>query len=411
VSRYIYIVLLVFAGEMVFGLPFATSRFFRPTMLEVFGFTNTQLGDLFAVYGIAAMASYFPGGAIADHYSARTLLSTSLVVTGLGGLYMATIPGAFEMGVLYGFWGVTTIFLFWGALIRATREWGGSGEQGLAFGFLEGGRGLVAASVASLLVVVLALFMPEDATLTTDAERRAGFQAVILGYSIITIAVGILAWLIVPEPDDNGARWERVFPNMALVIRRPIIWAQAAIVVCAYCTYKAVDYYSLYLVQVMGMDEVEAARAASWGAYIRPVAAILAGLVADRFDATRSIGFIFGLAGLTYLVLSTVVPDNTAASVIYLNLALSAFAVFALRGIYFALLQETRTPRQITGAAVGMVSVVGFTPEIFFGPIAGRILDATPGAGGFQNLFTLLATIMVGGIIVVVWLMRLKRNN
>jgi MFS family permease len=67
-SRYLYIVILILAGEMVFGLPFGTARFFRPTMLDVFGFTNTQLGDLFAVYGITAMLSYFPGGAIADHF-------------------------------------------------------------------------------------------------------------------------------------------------------------------------------------------------------------------------------------------------------------------------------------------------------------------------------------------------------
>ena len=109
-------------------------------MLEVFGFSNTQLGDLFAVYGITAMLCYFPGGAVADRYSARTLLATSLIATGLGGLYMATIPGAMGMAVLYGFWGVTTIFLFWGALIRATREWGGGTEEGMAFGLLEGGR-------------------------------------------------------------------------------------------------------------------------------------------------------------------------------------------------------------------------------------------------------------------------------
>ena len=69
---------LIIAGEVVFGLPFHTARFFRPTLLEVFGFTNTQLGDLFAVYGITAMISYFPGGALADRYPARTLLTLSL---------------------------------------------------------------------------------------------------------------------------------------------------------------------------------------------------------------------------------------------------------------------------------------------------------------------------------------------
>jgi MFS family permease len=269
-SRYVYIAVLVLAGETVFGLPFATARFFRPTMLEVFGFSNTQLGDLFAVYGITAMLCYFPGGAVADRYSARTLLATSLIATGLGGLYMATIPGAMGMAVLYGFWGVTTIFLFWGALIRATREWGGGTEQGMAFGLLEGGRGAVAAIVASMLVGVLAFYMPDDAALATDAERLAGFRMVILGYSAITIAVGVLAWMLVPTPEEPGPRRAKILPNMRLVLGSPIIWAQAAIVVCAYCIYKAADYYSLYLVVVMGMDEVEGARVASWGAYIRP---------------------------------------------------------------------------------------------------------------------------------------------
>ena len=99
-ARYINIVVLILAGEMVFGLPFNVARFFRPTMLDVFGFTNTQLGDIQAIYGIAATLSYFPGGALADRFSARALLTTSLVVTGLGGLYMATIPGVFGMSVL-----------------------------------------------------------------------------------------------------------------------------------------------------------------------------------------------------------------------------------------------------------------------------------------------------------------------
>jgi len=412
VSRYLYIAALVIAGEINFGLPFHTARFFRPTLLEVFGLTNTQLGDLFAVYGITAMISYFPGGAIADRFPARVLLTASLVATACGGLYMATMPSAFQMGVLYGFWGFTTIFLFWGALIRATREWGGQSSQGAAFGILESGRGLAAALLAALAVAVLAWYLPEDATLATDAERRAGLRTIILLYSAATFAAAAMAWLLIPDPGEaTQEKAANPFAGMAIVAKRPIVWAQAAIIVCAYCAYKGLDNYSLYAVQVLDMDEVEGARLASYGAYVRPVAALATGFIADRFDATRSIGVAFFVLVIVYSVLSMALPDTSGLSVIYGNMFTSFFAVFALRGIYFALLQETQTPRHITGAAVGMISLVGYTPEIFFAPIAGRILDATPGAGGHLNLFMFLACIAACGVAVVGWLLWLKRSR
>ena len=410
-SRYLYIAVLVIAGEMVFGLPFHTARFFRPTLLEVFGFTNTQLGDLFAVYGVAAMLGYFPGGALADWFSARALLTASLVTTALGGLYMATIPGPTGMALLYGFWGITTIFLFWGALIRATREWGGEESQGAAFGTLEAGRGLVAAIVGSVLVWVLASYMPADVASATDAQRLAGFRMVILGYALISLGAGVLTWFFIPDGVASTAPRRNPLPNMLFVAGRPVIWAQAGIVVAAYCAFKSADYYGLYLVQVLGKDEVEGARLATLGSYIRPIAALATGLIADRVSASRAIGTLFLLMAGIYAALSISSPETTDYRLIYANLLISVFAIFALRGVYFALLEETHVPPRVTGAAVGLVSVVGFTPEIFIAPIAGRILDATPGVGGFQHLFILLAGISAAGLAIVVWLTRMQRNK
>lgn len=410
-SRYLFIAVLVVAGEMVFGLPFSTARFFRPTLLEVFGFTNTQLGDLFAVYGVTAMLGYFPGGALADRFSARSLLTVSLVTTALGGLYMATIPGPTGMALLYGFWGITSIFLFWGALIRATREWGGETSQGKAFGTLEAGRGLVSAVVGSALVWVLASYMPDDVVSATDAQRVAGFRMVILGYALITLGAAVLTWLFIPDNGAAGVPRRNPLPNMLFVARRPVIWAQAGIVVAAYCAYKSADYYGLYLVQVLGKDEVEGARLATLGSYLRPIAALATGLVADRLSASRAIGTLFLVMAGVYGALSIASPETTDYRLIYANLMISVFAIFALRGVYFALLEETHTPPRVTGAAVGLVSVVGFTPEIFIAPIAGRILDATPGVGGFQHLFILLAGISAAGLAIVVWLTTMQRNK
>jgi sugar phosphate permease len=98
-------------------------------------------------------------------------------------------------------------------------------------------------------------------------------------------------------------------------------------------------------------------------------------------------------------------------NLVHLNLFVTFFAVFALRGIYFALLEENRTPPYLTGAAVGLVSLVGYTPEIFFAPITGRILDANPGLVGFRHYFLFLAGTAMLGIVVVLVLLRLRRRG
>lgn len=410
-SRYLLMVTLVFAGEIIFGLPFHTARFFRPTFLESFNFTNTQLGDVFAVYGVMAMLAYFPGGALADRFSARNLLTISLIATGAGGFYMASFPGTWGMAMLYGYWGLTTILLFWSALIRATREWGGTTFQGRAFGILEGGRGAAAAMFATLGVAVLAWYMPEDAALVSDEERRAAFRAVILVYSAAAFGTALLTWYLIPPVKRVGDSSQSLFHGAAVVTRRPLVWAQAAVIICAYCGYKGLDNYSLYAVQVLGMNEVEGAQLSAYGAYIRPFAAVMAGILADRWSASKTIGLSFAVLLITYASLSMAVPVGTGLTIIYGNMFVSFFAVFALRGVYFALLEENKTPAFLTGAVAGMVSFVGYTPEIFFAPITGRILDASPGIGGHQNYFLFLAGVAAVGIVVVAQLLRLQRRT
>lgn len=411
-SRLIYIVTLILAGELIFGLPFHTSRFFRATFLEAFQLSNTQLGDIFAVYGITAMLAYFPGGALADRFSARTLMTLSLFATAAGGLYMATFPGRLQMALLFGFWGVTTIFLFWAAMIRATREWGGAHAQGMAFGILDGGRGLAAAGFALFAVAIFSLYMPSDAALVSDAERLEGFRAVILLYSAAAAACGFLTWLLLPKSTQSRASTHSSsLAGMASVLRQPIVWAQAGIIVCAYCGFKGLDNYSLYAVQVLGMDEVEGAKFTAYAAYLRPVAALFAGIVADRFSASRVISVTFFVLAVSYGLVAIAAPAVNGLNFIYANILVSFFAAFALRGVYFALLQETSTPHHLTGTTVGMVSFVGYTPDVFFSPISGRILDAAPGLAGHQHFFMFLAGIAALGLSVVVWLIWLNRRR
>jgi len=396
---------------MIYGLPFHTQRFFRPTLLEAFDLTNTQLGDMFAVFGITAMISYLFGGPFADRYPARLLIAVSLVLTAVGGMYMATFPGVWQMSALYGYWGVTTSFLFWAALIKATRDWGGSKSQGIAFGVLDGGRGLAAAIFAAMAVGILALYLPTDSALVTDIARRAGLRSVILYYSVITLVAAGFVWIVIPDSKESVRYRRNPFVNVSQVVRRPLIWVQAAIIISAYCGYKGLDSYALYAVQVLGMNEIDAAMLATYGAYIRPVACVIAGFSADRFDSARSILVFFVMLVVSYGVLAVVTPDASTLGIIYANLFVTFFAVFALRGIYYALLEETQTPKNLTGASVAVIAFIGYTPEIFFGPVTGRILDANPGVQGHLNYFAFLAAAAALGIVMTTLLIWLKRRQ
>ena len=87
----------------------------------------------------------------------------------------------------------------------------------------------------------------------------------------------------------------------------------------------------------------------------------------------------------------------------YLLLVLSVIilstGVYALRGVYFALLHESKIPIAVSGTAIGIISVVGYTPDIFMGPLMGYLIDSNPGATGHQYLFWVLAVFSTIGLI------------
>jgi hypothetical protein len=74
-------------------------------------------------------------------------------------------------------------------------------------------------------------------------------------------------------------------------------------------------------------------------------------------------------------------------------------AVFALRGIYFALLEEGGIPLALTGTAGGVVSLIGFTPDIFMPLYFGVITDTFPGAEGYRYYFLTVAGICALGML------------
>ena len=403
------IILLILAGEAVFILPFVLQRIFRSTFLETLAINNTQLGSCFSIYGLVALFSYLFGGPLADKFKPHILMSVALMLTALGGFYLATYPTLANLHILYGFWGFTTIFLFWAAMIKATRIWGGSDKQGIAFGFLDGGRGLTAALFGSVGVLIFSLFITKDIELTTLDERREAFKQVIVFTSIAICFIAVLVFFFLKKlnaSEENSVenRNSLSLSSFKEVMKFRAVWLLMIIILCAYFGYKMTDVFSLYAETVMNYNKIESAKIGTYLLYMRPVIGVVIGLLADRTRASLWIVIGFLLMLITSLIFASGIINDSSTLLFVLSIGTMALGVYSARVLYFATLEEAKIPLAITGTAVGFISIVGYTPDIFAGLLYGYFLDAYQGETGHQIAFAIMAGFSFVGFIAAYFL-------
>lgn len=410
-----FLPLLILAGESVFILPFVLKRVFLPTVLEVFNLDNIQIGICGSVYGIVAFLSYPFGGVLADKFQPRKLIAVALWTTALGGFVYATFPSYNVLKILYGYWGFTTIFLFWSPMIKATRVWGGAKSQGKAFGFLDGGRGLVGALFGTLGVIIFSLFITSEIAEATTSESRAAFKQVILVSSIIVILVGVLVWFFLKL--DRKTEKEIVLQKITTsqvkeVLRLPSVKLLMIIILCAYVGYKVTDVFSLYAKEVMLYDQVQSAQVGTFLLFIRPVIGVLIGVLADRTQTTfwLVVSFVVSFIGALLFALGIISDSETV--LFFISILVVATGVYAARSLYFAVMEKGKIPLVLTGTAVGLISLIGYTPDIFAGPVIGYLLENSPGAKGHQHVFWMLALFsFIGGIAALYYYKLYRKKN
>jgi len=374
--------------------------------------TNVELGLCFSLYGIVAVPSYLFGGPLADKFAPRKLIAIALWLTALGGILYAQYPDLLVLEILYGYWGFTTIFLFWAPMIKATRIWGGDTSQGKAFGFLDGGRGLTGALFGLLGVFVFAAFLTVDVSDASLKDRQNAFTYVIYVASGIIILVGILVWLFMKTGvNEKDILVKRItWIELKQVLRLPSVWLLMIIILCAYVGYKITDVISQYANEVMLYDQVKSAQVGTFLQFLRPATGILVGLLVDRFRITfwLLLSLVFCVIGGVLFASGTIAPSTTA--LFFLSVVIVGVGVYAARALYFGVMREGKIPLVLTGTAVGLISLVGYTPDIFAGPAYGYFLDTYPGEQGHQYVFWMLTGFSAVGAITAFIYYRLYRK-
>jgi sugar phosphate permease len=381
--------LLCLSGSVIFWLPLFSDIFYIP-MQNAFGFTKTQMGILLSTFGAVSLIAYFPGGWLADRFSTRKLITIALVITALAGFVFSTLPSFETCLILFAIWGLTSAGILWSAMIKAARCWGSKEDQGKTYGILEGGRSISDVISTTILLMIFAYSRGDD---------RAVPEIIIM-ISFYILVLALLVWRIMSDDISNNKKQSKVtISEIIYILRLPVIWLIALIIMATNTAMWGTIFFTPYATEVYELGEVGGGAIGAGKYWVTPFAAIAAGFFADKIGPAKAIlGFcIIMTAGF---LIFTLIPGSPALlPYLIINVAILTAAVYALRGTYFSLLEQSSVPLAFTGTATGIISVIAYTPDIFMPTLGGIILDAYPGASGYQYLFLIVSFFSLIGLI------------
>ena len=399
------LILISIAGTMIYGLPYFRSYYYD-AYLQTYGLTNSQMGMFGSIFGIMGACSYLFGGVVADMFSARKLMTISMILTGLGGLLHLFHPSYLMLVGIYFLWGFTSLFAFWPALLKVLRSLANEDEQSKAYGFMDATRGI---TNAVHLAVTLAIFN----ALSKKASDLAGLNGVVIFYSAVCIVMGIGLYFVLDEKKlqtgSDGAEDESKFSFAIVkqVLKMPVVWLLSLVVCCSYTMPILFYYFTPYATANLGMTAAAGAMVTMLAQYVRPVACVVGGVAADKIGRAN---VMYGTMGIMLASTLVLIFARSMTNAVFIGIcACIYFGMYGAYSLVFSMFDECGIPKYMSGTAIGLICTIGYMPEFFCPLLAGKVLD-TYGNAGYHILFIFLAVMMVIGLILLTFYKRLVKK-
>ncbi len=410
--RYFQFLLVVLAAGAIFPVIYLRTNY-QETILQVFDMTLPQLNTIYSVLGMVFVVGYFPSGLLSDRFSAKKLLAISLFGTALGGFWFAQVPSYSSVLLIFSMWGFFSVFTFWSSHMKIVKLLAKENEEGRFFGILDGGRGVVEAVLASVAILIFSGILGASLAL---ADKRAALVGVIYMYSAVLLITSILIMIFVEDDKKMLASGDAAAPKFKFsdlkdLFKNKMVYLHGAIIFMGYAVFWTVYYLGGFLETNIGVDPVSVGTVMVVVLWMRPVGGFIGGFLGDKFGRTTvQIGSLAGAAlCLTGVAL---LPIATGATVFYGLVVLLGIFLYAIRGTYWSLLGDYKIEAALLGTAIGVISFIGYLPDIIL-PQYNSFLWATFGGNGGYNAYFISSAVigLVGVALVFVFGKLVKKDQ
>ncbi len=386
-------IIFVLGAGTIYKLVFLKDAFYIP-LQEEFHLTNTQIGNALSIYYLIATIGYVFAIYITDKLSKKVFIPAGLLASGLLGLYFALFPSYKSMLVIWGFLGLICETFYWPLLMKSITATSKKGKHGGIFSSFEMGRGIVDTGISFLGVGVFFLF----------GKGLTGLKAAITFFSLANIIVGILAYKNlehdVIEIKEKSKNFSKEFEGVFTVLKNQAVWLGAFSIFSVYAVYCGITFFIPFLRNIYGLSLGLIGIYGVVNQYgLKIFSSPLGGYLADKkfHSPTRYLKFTF-LLSIIFLIIFILLPHEKI-NIIFGILFTLAFGsiVFTQRAIYFAPLAELDLPKNISGSAMALGSLIGYLPGVFAYSLYGKILDTFYGIVGYKIIFACMLIFTILG--------------
>ncbi|MFS0780263.1 MFS transporter [Bacillus sp. 1P06AnD] len=383
------IIFLGMAGGSIFTLPYLKYVFYEQ-MLDAMHISGQQIGMMITVFAIACTINQIPGGIISDRISSRKTILWSLFTTCILIVAFAfTFTTYFAALIIWFLLAFTTIFLCWPAVTKTVRAHSKEIGSGTAFGIYHAVCGLTGAIINLIALHVYSLF---------PSPEQGFLYALIVLASYTIIIMFALTYLLRDEREGKGnvCPGEQVrLADVKNVLASPTIWLISSILFCTYTIYIAVTYFNPYLIQTFHITEKLSGNLTIIRLYVFTMLAPISGMLADRLFHSTLRWFIVGLGAVFMAVGSIYLFESTLSAPVAIALTLiAALFMVGLYCIMYSIINECRIPDNVSGTAIGIISVFAFLPDLIAHTLFGKLIDMY-GTGGYHYIFMIMLILSV----------------
>jgi len=407
-QRYLQLLLLIIGSGTIYPVVYMRQNF-EGSMLETFDITRAQLGECHSILGIVFFLTYLPSGWLSDKLPTRWLMSLSMAGTGFLALWLSTGPEFAQIKLIFIGWGITSGLTLWGALIKGTSLLAPHDQQGRFFGLLESGRGLVEALLASIGLAVFAYFLNSVGTGTSGS-----LTAVIWFYGLVAIGFTPILFFALrtshmeAPPDPNSRGISGLFRDLKQLLTNQKIWLAAIVILVGYQIFWVTYSLAGLLQSIFQLSAVTVGAITVGRLWMRPLGGVLAGFIGDYFRVIPFLGGLMLIAG-GLLALLPSLPATAGARVLFPMVLLIGLFTYGVRGIFWATLDECDVSASTRGLAVGLISLLAYTPDIYVPMVQSWALANWSGQQGFQIYYGLFGASSLLGFVAARQLTRLNK--